>query len=42
VLEGGSIVESGRHDELVRKSGRYAFFYRLQIQSPEPRAAAVG
>jgi ATP-binding cassette, subfamily B, bacterial MsbA len=42
VLEGGSIVESGRHDELVRKSGRYAFFYRLQIQGHEPRAAAVG
>jgi ATP-binding cassette subfamily B protein len=40
VLEAGSIVESGRHDELVRKSGRYAFFYRLQIQAPEPQAAA--
>ncbi len=42
VVENGSIVESGRHDELVRKSGRYAFFYRLQIQGHEPRAAAVG
>jgi ATP-binding cassette subfamily B protein len=40
VVENGTIVESGRHDELVRKSGRYAFFYGLQIQGHEPRAAA--
>jgi ATP-binding cassette subfamily B protein len=38
VVEGGSIVESGRHDELLRKGGRYASFYRLQLkeQSPAP------
>ena len=37
VVEGGAIVESGRHDELLRKSGRYAAFYRLQIKDePEP------
>ena len=42
VVESGSIVEAGRHDELMRKSGRYAFFYRLQIQGHEPRAAANG
>jgi subfamily B ATP-binding cassette protein MsbA len=39
VVESGAIVESGRHDELLRKSGRYAAFYRLQIKEekqPEP------
>ena len=36
VLENGSIVESGRHDELLRKGGRYAAFYRLQIKEQEP------
>jgi len=43
VVENGLVVESGRHDELLRKSGRYALFYRLQLreQSPalEPAAA---
>ena len=36
VLENGAIVESGRHDELLRKGGRYAAFYRLQIKEQEP------
>jgi ATP-binding cassette subfamily B protein len=42
VVEGGRVVESGRHDELLRKGGRYAQFYRLQLQQqemPEPMAA---
>ncbi len=30
VVESGAIVEAGRHDELLRKGGRYAAFYRLQ------------
>ncbi len=30
VVEDGSIVESGRHDELLRRNGRYASFFRLQ------------
>ncbi len=30
VVEGGEIVERGRHDELLRRSGRYASFFRLQ------------
>ncbi len=37
VVEGGAVVESGRHDELLRKGGRYAAFYRLQIKDQEPR-----
>ena len=32
VVEDGMIVESGRHDELLRKGGRYASFYRLQLR----------
>ncbi|HEX3440615.1 MAG TPA: ABC transporter ATP-binding protein [Pseudolabrys sp.] len=35
VIEGGRAVESGRHDELLRKSGRYASFYRLQLEQQE-------
>jgi ATP-binding cassette subfamily B protein len=36
VVESGTIVESGRHDELLRKGGRYSAFYRLQIkEEPE-------
>ena len=37
VLESGAVAESGRHDELLRKGGRYAAFFRLQIQHQEPR-----
>jgi ATP-binding cassette, subfamily B, bacterial MsbA len=37
VVENGLVVESGRHDELLRKSGRYASFYRLQLkEQPSP------
>jgi ATP-binding cassette subfamily B protein len=36
VIEEGSIVESGRHDELLRKGGRYASFYRLQFKDQQP------
>jgi ATP-binding cassette subfamily B protein len=37
VIEGGAVVESGRHDELVRRNGRYASFYRLQLHEQAPR-----
>ena len=37
VVEEGRVVESGRHDELLRKSGRYASFYRLQLKEQETR-----
>ena len=44
VVEDGLIVESGRHEDLLRKGGRYASFYRLQLkeQSSEREPAAVG
>jgi ATP-binding cassette subfamily B protein len=32
VVENGLVVESGRHDELLRKGGRYASFHRLQLK----------
>jgi subfamily B ATP-binding cassette protein MsbA len=38
VIEDGQVVESGRHDELLRKRGRYATFYRLQLKEQENRA----
>jgi ATP-binding cassette subfamily B protein len=43
VIEDGTVVESGRHEELLRKSGRYASFYRLQLrdQEPTPRMAVA-
>jgi ATP-binding cassette subfamily B protein len=37
VVEDGRVVESGRHDELLRQDGRYALFYRLQLQEQETR-----
>ncbi len=35
VIEAGRVAKSGRHDELLRKGGRYALFYRLQLQQQE-------
>ena len=42
-IDDGTVAESGRHEELLRKSGRYASFYRLQLrdQQPAPRVAIV-
>ena len=37
VIEDGRAVESGRHDDLLRKDGRYAAFYRLQLKQQEAR-----
>src|SRR6185369_1282104 len=36
VIEDGAVSESGRHDDLLRKGGRYASFYRLQLRNQEP------
>ncbi len=43
VVEDGQIVESGRHEELLRRGGRYASFYRLQLKerSSEREAPAI-
>ncbi len=43
VVEQGSVVETGRHDELLRKGGRYASFYRAQLkdQAPPPEPVAM-
>jgi ATP-binding cassette subfamily B protein len=41
VIEDGAVVESGKHDELLHKGGRYASFYRLQLQHQEPRPAVA-
>jgi ATP-binding cassette subfamily B protein len=35
VIEDGRVAESGRHDELLHKGGRYASFYRLQLADQE-------
>ncbi|MBI5131908.1 MAG: ABC transporter ATP-binding protein [Rhodopseudomonas palustris] len=40
VVEGGEIVEQGRHDDLLRRSGRYASFFRLQQRHAAPLAPA--
>jgi ATP-binding cassette subfamily B protein len=37
VVEDGQVVESGHHEELLRKDGRYASFYRLQLKQQETR-----
>src|SRR5690242_6858826 len=41
VVEGGEIVEQGRHDELLRRGGRYASFFRLQHYDVGPLAPIV-
>jgi len=41
VVENGAVVESGRHEELLRKGGRYASFYRLQLKDQD-QALMVG
>jgi ATP-binding cassette, subfamily B, bacterial MsbA len=43
VVEQGTIVETGRHEELLRKGGRYSSFYRAQLkdQAPPPEPVAI-
>jgi ABC-type multidrug transport system fused ATPase/permease subunit len=40
VVEGGEIVEHGRHDELLRRGGRYASFFRIQHRDAAPLTLA--
>jgi ATP-binding cassette subfamily B protein len=40
VVEGGEIVERGRHDDLLRCGGRYASFFRLQHRDAGPLTLA--
>ncbi|MFS8533129.1 ABC transporter ATP-binding protein [Sphaerobacter thermophilus] len=40
VVEGGRIVERGRHDDLLAAGGRYAELYRTQLAPPRAEAAA--
>ena len=40
VVEGGAIVERGRHDDLLRRGGRYASFFRLQHRDAGPLTLA--
>jgi ATP-binding cassette, subfamily B, bacterial MsbA len=42
VVEDGTIVETGRHEELLRKGARYASFYRVQLRDQgTPREVAI-
>jgi subfamily B ATP-binding cassette protein MsbA len=45
VVEDGAAAESGRHEELLRRGGRYAAFYRLQLvrqeEPPVPKTASM-
>jgi ABC-type multidrug transport system fused ATPase/permease subunit len=40
VVEGGEIVERGRHEDLLRRGGRYASFFRIQHRDAGPLALA--
>jgi ABC-type multidrug transport system fused ATPase/permease subunit len=40
VVEGGEIVERGRHDDLLRRGGRYASFFRIQHRDAGPLTLA--
>ncbi|HEV3501285.1 MAG TPA: ABC transporter ATP-binding protein [Bradyrhizobium sp.] len=40
VVESGEIVERGRHDDLLRRGGRYASFFRIQHRDAGPLALA--
>jgi subfamily B ATP-binding cassette protein MsbA len=40
VVEGGEIVERGSHEDLLRRGGRYASFFRLQHRDAGPLTLA--
>jgi subfamily B ATP-binding cassette protein MsbA len=41
VLHQGAIAESGTHEELLARDGRYARFHRIQFRAPTARAGAL-
>ncbi|HEY2534582.1 MAG TPA: ABC transporter ATP-binding protein [Xanthobacteraceae bacterium] len=41
VVENGTVVESGRHEELLRAGGRYASFHRLQLREQSAQLRPV-
>jgi ATP-binding cassette subfamily B protein len=41
VVDDGRIVETGTHEQLLARGGRYADLYRTQFTADEPRAAEV-
>jgi subfamily B ATP-binding cassette protein MsbA len=41
-MEGGSVIETGTHDELVARRGRYARMFKTQLISNEPQLAYAG
>jgi ATP-binding cassette, subfamily B, bacterial MsbA len=41
LVEHGAVAESGSHQELLRRGGRYAAFYRLQFDEEPARRRAV-
>jgi subfamily B ATP-binding cassette protein MsbA len=40
VVEAGEVVERGRHDDLLRRGGRYASFFRIQHRDAGPFTVA--
>jgi ABC-type multidrug transport system fused ATPase/permease subunit len=41
-MEGGRILESGTHSELVARRGRYARMVKTQLLGDEPERAVAG
>ena len=42
VMDAGTVLETGTHDELVSKGGLYARLHRLQLAGDEPLAVTTG
>ena len=41
VLEHGRVIEQGRHEDLMARSGRYRYMVELQTQPPESNGDEV-
>jgi subfamily B ATP-binding cassette protein MsbA len=41
VMEEGSVVETGRHSELLARNGQYAMLYRMQFADAPTTVAAI-